>query len=176
MLETIEGEPAGGGSVMADSEAGGEDPFFGFGDGSTPADLPKPKEGSKFAHLSHVRAWRDAEMDRFFAAFSAHLDRPDISYSHKWNEGDVIVIDNLAVAHKASPGAHTLSSGLRILHRTTVLSARALDPPPELKLPHTLPTDAPCPFERTGVGREPTWVEGYVGFRWGNWGSRTVPH
>ena len=98
-----------------------------------------------------------------------------------------------------------------------------------MELPHTLPTDGPCPFEKTRVGKEPTWVEGYVGmrlayedmgmhvfmvhaslhtdkthkqthtrarahthththslslslshthtgFRWGNWGDRTIPH
>ena len=50
-----------------------------------------------------------------------------------WREGDVIVIDNLAVAHKASPGAYKLDEGLRILHRTTVLTSSGNhDPPPEL--------------------------------------------
>ena len=34
-----------------------------------------------------------------------------------------------------------------------------------MELPHTLPTDGPCPFEKTRVGKEPTWVEGYVGMR-----------
>ena len=47
-----------------------------------------------------VRAWRDGEMDRFFGAFSNLLDSAAVCYSHKWEEGDVIIIDNLAVAHK----------------------------------------------------------------------------
>ena len=110
-------------------------------------------------------------MDDFFGAFSALLDDPAISYSHKWREGDVIIIDNLAVAHKAAPGAHTLRSGLRVLHRTTVLSNRPHDPPPQLRMPHTLPTDQPCP-----VAAGATWAEGYVGFRWGAWQERSVPH
>ena len=154
ILETLGAAPhsthvASGAGVSAHSP---------FGDGATPADLPGPKAGAAGEALSHVRAWRDAEMDTFFTALSEHLDRPDISYSHKWQQGDVIIIDNLAVAHKATPGAHTLAEGLRILHRTTILSARAFDPPAELKLPHTLPTNGPCPFQQGA-----TWAEGCVG-------------
>lgn len=153
MIETL--DAAGAEHVGSGTQVSEPSPF---GDGTTPADLPGPKPGAATATLLHVRAWRDAEMDSFFTALSDHLDRPDVSYSHKWQQGDVVVIDNLAVAHKAAPGAHTLASGLRILHRTTVLSARPHDPPPELKLPHTLPTDGPCPFEKGA-----TWAEGYVG-------------
>jgi len=71
-----------------------------FGDGTTPADLPAGR-GSRFAGF---RAWREAEMDPFFCAFSDLLDSPEVSYSHNWEEGDVIIIDNLAVAHRAAPG------------------------------------------------------------------------
>ena len=53
-----------------------------------------------------VVAWPNEEMDGFFSRFSALLDDPAVSYSHKWREGDVVIIDNLAVAHKAAPGAH----------------------------------------------------------------------
>jgi alpha-ketoglutarate-dependent taurine dioxygenase len=37
-------------------------------------------------------------------------------------EGDIIIIDNLAVAHRATVEAHSCPTkqGLRILHRTTV--------------------------------------------------------
>jgi len=166
ILETLPPSPS-------QEEAGAKAADSAFGDGSTPPDLPGPKAGNDKAQrqLAHVRAWRDKEMDAFFTALSEHLDRPDVSYSHKWQEGDVIIIDNLAVAHKAAPGAHTLSSGLRILHRTTILSARPHDPPEKLNLPHTLPTNGPCPFEKGA-----TWCEGYVGFRWGSWEERATPH
>ena len=113
---------------------------------------------------------------RFFCAFSAVLDRPDVSYSHKWADGDIVIIDNLAVAHKAQPGAHDLASGLRILHRTTITSKIPFDPPAALGLPHELPTDRVCPFKGPPQGGRPTWVEGYVGFRWGKWSERSVPH
>lgn len=89
-----------------------------FGDGSTPSELPAGR-GSRFAGF---RAWREADMDPFFGAFSDLLDAPEVCYSHRWEEGDVVIIDNIAVAHRAAPGAHVKDSGLRILHRTTIHS------------------------------------------------------
>jgi len=53
------GAPRGGGGGEAAKSAAGLDPRFG--DGSTPADLPKPVAGS--ADLSaDVRAWRSSDM------------------------------------------------------------------------------------------------------------------
>ena len=43
-------------------------------------------------------------------------------------------------------------------------------PVPE-QLPHTMPTNLPCPFDG-----DATWEEGYVGYRWGNWQERSTPH
>eukprot|EP00656_Telonema_subtile_P052958 TRINITY_DN7522_c0_g1_i2.p1 TRINITY_DN7522_c0_g1~~TRINITY_DN7522_c0_g1_i2.p1 ORF type:complete len:259 (+),score=58.68 TRINITY_DN7522_c0_g1_i2:72-848(+) len=44
------------------------------------------------------------------------------AYAHQWELGDFAIIDNLAVGHYAHPDtqASVESSGLRILHRTTV--------------------------------------------------------
>ena len=52
---------------------------------------------------------------------------------HDTRQGDVVVIDNLAVAHKAAPAAHACPTkqGLRILHRTTVRGTQNLDPGPD---------------------------------------------
>ena len=164
--------------VLPSADGGGAS--CGGGEGGVPLCAPvapeglpraKPAEAARLGLAPQVVAWRDGEMDPFFSAFSSLLDDPRVSYSHRWREGDVIIIDNLAVAHKAAPSAHTLASGLRILHRTTVLSSRPHDPPAHLGLPHTLPTAAACPFERGA-----TWREGYVGFRWGAWEERSVPH
>ena len=49
--------------------------------------------------------------------------------------GDLILVDNLAAAHRATPEAHDRSGELRILHRTTVQGSWAADPPPESRLP-----------------------------------------
>lgn len=128
-----------------------------------------PQEGEP---LAGIKAWNHEEMDELFRNITKLLDRKDIRYNHKWEEGDVIVIDNLAVAHKAMPGAHTQKAGLRILHRTTGKGLQPLDPHPDLKFPIRLATDAPCPFKDKGA----VWIEGYVGFRWGDWQTRSVPH
>ena len=41
---------------------------------------------------------------------------------HKWEQGDLIITDNLAVAHMASPGTQYSRNevGLRVMHRVTV--------------------------------------------------------
>jgi len=122
--------------------------------------------------LSGIKAWNHKEMDSFFVEFTDLLDRPEVSVSHKWREGDVIIIDNLAVAHKASLGAHQMASGLRILHRTTCAATDPLDPSPQLQFPLLLDTARPCPFKEDDA----VWVEGYVGFRWGDWQKRSRPH
>eukprot|EP00914_Ancora_sagittata_P030099 GHVO01059839.1.p1 GENE.GHVO01059839.1~~GHVO01059839.1.p1 ORF type:complete len:137 (-),score=18.44 GHVO01059839.1:106-516(-) len=50
-----------------------------------------------------------------------------IQYSHKWQDGDFIISDNLAVGHEATPQTQLPRSevGLRVLHRTTVKGIEA---------------------------------------------------
>jgi taurine dioxygenase len=122
--------------------------------------------------LAGIKAWNREEMDKLFQEWTELFDRDDIRYNHKWQQGDVVIIDNLAVAHKAMPGAHKASSGLRILHRTTIKGLGTLDPLPELAFPIQFDTAGPCPFKDPGA----VWIEGYVGFRWGNWKDRSTPH
>lgn len=57
------------------------------------------------------------EIDHHFRHQIGHL-----TYKHHWREGDLILSDNLAVAHEASPSTQLPVSdvGLRIMHRTTV--------------------------------------------------------
>lgn len=49
-------------------------------------------------------------------------DNRRLVYSHKWEEGDLLITDNLALVHRAAPETLQPPSeiGLRILHRTTV--------------------------------------------------------
>ena len=44
-------------------------------------------------------------------------------YSHPWQEGDFIVMDNMALAHRPAPAAFKTVEevGLRILHRTSMM-------------------------------------------------------
>ncbi|KAK7788569.1 hypothetical protein R5R35_000157 [Gryllus longicercus] len=56
-------------------------------------------------------------------------DGGKIQYSHKWEDGDFIISDNLAVGHEATPETQFPREkvGLRVLHRTTVMGSK----PPE---------------------------------------------
>jgi hypothetical protein len=52
------------------------------------------------------------------------------------------------------------------------LGVGPLDPAPELNFPINLDTNRPCPFNDPGA----VWIQGYVGFRWGDYRQRSVPH
>jgi taurine dioxygenase len=80
--------------------------------------------------------------------------------SYEYRENDCLFIDNLAVAHRASPQAHLPAEqqGLRIMHRSTVRGTRDLAP--GFGLPPFVDINAPSPFG-TGV-----WKSGGIGFRW----------
>ena len=78
----------------------------------------------------------------------------------EYAENDCVFIDNLAVAHRASPEAHmpVEKQGLRIMHRSTVRGVKDLAP--GFGLPQHVGIDGPNP---TGEG---VWQGGGVGFRW----------
>ncbi len=78
----------------------------------------------------------------------------------EYSENDCVFIDNLAVAHRASPEAHmpVAQQGLRIMHRSTVRGVQDLAP--GFDLPQHVPIDGPNPI---GEG---VWQGGGVGFRW----------
>ena len=80
--------------------------------------------------------------------------------AYEYRENDCIFIDNLAVAHRASPEAHQPAErqGLRILHRSTVKGVRDLEP--DFGLPQYLDIRGPSPL---GDG---VWQSGGLGFRW----------
>ena len=48
------------------------------------------------------------------------LDEPDVSFRHRWSNGDLIIADNECVAHKAHAVGESSS---RLLHRTTTRRA-----------------------------------------------------
>jgi alpha-ketoglutarate-dependent taurine dioxygenase len=47
----------------------------------------------------------------------------DVQYKHAWEPGDVVVLDNLAVAHRAPTREEHLEieGGVRVLHRCCIL-------------------------------------------------------
>jgi len=85
---------------------------------------------------------------------------PPFAVAYEYEEGDMVFIDNLAVAHRAAPEAHAgrAEQGLRILHRSTVAAMRNLDPP--FGLPSQINIFGPNPL---GQG---VWIGSGIGFRW----------
>ncbi|MGB8711700.1 MAG: TauD/TfdA family dioxygenase [Onishia taeanensis] len=78
----------------------------------------------------------------------------------EYQENDCVFIDNLAVAHRAAPGAHLPAEeqGLRIMHRSTVRGTQDLAP--GFGLPQHVDIHGPSPLN-DGV-----WQGGGIGFRW----------
>lgn len=111
-----------------------------------------------FRLLSHF------EMKELFHAYNDLLNKgveEGYTLNYEYKEGDLIVIDNLAIGHKAAPEAHKSAEeqGLRILHRTTV---RATHPfKPGFGLPQAIDIFGPNPLNKDGV-----WIGGGIGFRW----------
>ena len=56
--------------------------------------------------------------------FQPILDAPDVMYTHKWKEGDLIVADNYSVFHQAT---ETKPGNERTLHRTSILGELTLN-------------------------------------------------
>ncbi|MDI9244260.1 TauD/TfdA family dioxygenase [Marinobacter sp. CHS3-4] len=80
---------------------------------------------------------------------------------YEYNTGDLLFIDNWALAHRASPEAHKPPhlQGLRIMDRVTIKSPRNLAP--HFGIPQHMQIYSPNPFNQDGV-----WQFGGIGFRW----------
>jgi alpha-ketoglutarate-dependent taurine dioxygenase len=44
--------------------------------------------------------------------------RPEYTYRHQWQDGDMVMFDNICMMHQAMP--YDLKNSRRLLHRTTV--------------------------------------------------------
>ncbi len=130
-----------------------------------------PEEGVSIDELQQTPATTDdlrllneAEMIELFNDYNdlmnASLDN-GYGIKYQYDNGDLIIIDNWALAHRASPEAHRSSGeqGLRIMDRVTIRSPRNLAP--HFDLPQYIDLSAPHPFNSDGV-----WQAGGVGFRW----------
>lgn len=119
----------------------------GDGDGSGPFRLLSAMEMKEL--MNEYNDIMNAGLERGYA----------INYEYK--AGDLVMIDNLAIGHKASVEAHESleKRGLRIMHRTTVKGVRPFAP--RFGLPQAADIHGPNPFESDGV-----WEGGGLGFRW----------
>ena len=71
------------------------------------------------AVIANMDARQTAELIRHL---DAHLSRPGAVYRHAWQPGDVVIADNLRVAHQATL---TPPSFRRVLDRTTIAAGTA---------------------------------------------------
>lgn len=81
-----------------------------------------PVNGRKALYIgSHVFAilgWPDKEARAFVAELTEHAIQPKYVLRHEWREGDMIVWDNRAVLHRATP--FDTAKYRRLMQRTTV--------------------------------------------------------
>eukprot|EP00929_Paragymnodinium_shiwhaense_P087382 TRINITY_DN47578_c0_g1_i2.p1 TRINITY_DN47578_c0_g1~~TRINITY_DN47578_c0_g1_i2.p1 ORF type:complete len:380 (-),score=34.06 TRINITY_DN47578_c0_g1_i2:168-1307(-) len=122
-------------------------------------------EAGKFRLLT------DSQLRRLMNEYNDLLNAGQLSkggnytISYPYEEGDCIFIDNLAIAHRASEGAHAAAKkqGLRVLHRTTVKAMR--DFLPGRGLPPTV-TNRILQEANSNAGGRGAFVSGGLGFRW----------
>jgi taurine dioxygenase len=69
-----------------------------------------------------------ATLDELDGYVACHAQRT--AYRHQWQAGDLLLVDNLAVAHLAAPAtqAPPEEGGLRVLHRVVVAGVEPLTP------------------------------------------------
>merc|ERR1711953_681506 len=95
----------------------------------------------------------------------AGVTEGEYGISYQYQPGDCVIIDNLAIAHRASAEAHASVSkqGLRILHRTTVKAMQPFLPGFGLPPIATRELLMDAMEEARGKG---VFVAGGLGFRW----------
>jgi taurine dioxygenase len=83
-----------------------------------------PVTGAKSLYLcpaviSHIEGMDAAEGRALIDELAAHVSQPRYVYSHRWQQGDLVVWDNRAVLHTASLFDHLRYE--RLMYRTTVV-------------------------------------------------------
>ncbi|TXL79526.1 TauD/TfdA family dioxygenase [Vineibacter terrae] len=70
------------------------------------------------SHASHILGWPFAEGRALLDSLTAHATQPAFCFSHHWRAGDLIIWDNRAVLHRATP--YDAVRHRRLMQRTTV--------------------------------------------------------
>ncbi len=117
---------------------------------------PAAKEQLRLLNEEEMRELFNDYNDLLNASFDKGFGIP-----YEYETGDLLYIDNWAVAHRASPEAHLPpeQQGLRIMDRVTIKSPRNLAP--HFGLPQHLPIHTLNPLNDDGV-----WIYGGIGFQW----------
>ena len=82
----------------------GPDPRPGMPSSVHPMAFPHPVTGDTLLfcsprHFDRIVGWSAQEGLALAQQMAAHMERPDIIYSHKWRAGDLIIWDNLRLQH-----------------------------------------------------------------------------
>ena len=94
--------------------------------------IEHPKTGRRALYLNmglvrSVTGFEENEkgkVDELVGLFQPILDHPSVMYTHRWQEGDLLLCDNYSVFHQAT---ETNSKEERTLHRTTVAGTLTLN-------------------------------------------------
>jgi len=80
------------------------------------------------AHAMNIAGWKQEKGLALLNGLRDHCTQPEFVYRHQWQEGDVMIWDNRACVHRATP--YDAGSERRLMQRTTIAdsSAEALDP------------------------------------------------
>ncbi|MDR9425189.1 MAG: TauD/TfdA family dioxygenase [Marinobacter sp.] len=116
------------------------------------------------ASFDDFRLLNDDEMKALFNDYNDLLNQSfeqGYGIRYQYDTGDLLFIDNWAVAHRAAPEAHMSAEkqGLRIMDRVTIKAKQPLAP--HFGLPQYINLSGPHPFNKDGI-----WLAGGVGFRW----------
>ena len=77
------------------------------------------------SHASHIVGWPEAKGRALLDELTTFATRPRFVYRHKWHVGDLVMWDNLATMHRATPFEDTRYK--RDMRRVTVLEREMAD-------------------------------------------------
>jgi taurine dioxygenase len=118
----------------------------------------------KPATTDQLRLLNEEQMKQLFNDYNDLMNASfELGYGirYQYDTGDLLYIDNWALAHRAAPEAHQPADqqGLRIMDRVTIKSPRNMAP--HFGLPQYIQISRSHPLNKDGV-----WQAGGVGFRW----------
>ena len=91
-----------------------------------------PSNGAKSmligAHAMNIIGWEQEKGLDLLNDLRDHSTQPEFVYRHQWRDGDVMIWDNRACVHRATP--YDAGAERRLMQRTTIAdpAAEALDP------------------------------------------------
>jgi alpha-ketoglutarate-dependent 2,4-dichlorophenoxyacetate dioxygenase len=79
------------------------------------------------AHAMNIEGWEQADGLKLLNELLSHATQQKFCYRHEWQEGDVLIWDNRACVHRATP--YDSNAEKRLMQRTTIgdLSEEAFD-------------------------------------------------